>query len=293
MPDSAPTPDSAGRPTDTPPPRKSVVGVVIHSFFIIPFLIAVFSVVMFALIQLMVRDRETVYDYLNEIKVGGATKRWQAAYELSKILSHPTQAPTEPRFANEMISLFRQSEHDDPRVRLYLIRAMGATGNPAFSDTLLAALREERASETPEILHSLGLLREPRAMPAVQAYLSSEDPLVRNRAVIAMGFIGDPAAVERLKPLLHDAEPNVAWNAAIALARLGDPAGRDLLRQLLDRNHWKQYPQVDRYEQDQALLVIIDVAAGLDDPELKTAIRRLSESDPNVKVRHAALAALK
>lgn len=278
--------------TDKPKP-KSVVGVVVHSFFIIPFMIAVFSLIVFVMIQLMVREDHTVYDYLNDIKVGGSTKRWQAAFELAKILGHPEHVPEEPRFTREMIALFDHAQHDDVRVRQYLARAMGRTENPAFVEPLLEALDREREAELPEIILALGMLQDAAALPALHGYLEHPNPLVRNRAAMALGFIGDRASVPPLRAALHDTEPNVGWNAAIALAKLGDTSGRERLLQLLDREHMKRYPEIDRREQDQAMLIAIEAAALLDDPELNAAMRKLAEEDPNMKVREAAFRALR
>ena len=57
---------------ETPPVNdekpKSIFGVIIHSFFIIPFLIAVFCVLLFAAVSLLTHEKQTAYDLLNDVK---------------------------------------------------------------------------------------------------------------------------------------------------------------------------------------------------------------------------------
>jgi len=53
-------------PQETPNPpeeEKSFFRIVIHSFFIIPFLIAVFCAVLFAGMYMLTREQRRVYDY--------------------------------------------------------------------------------------------------------------------------------------------------------------------------------------------------------------------------------------
>lgn len=78
--------------------EKSFFGVIIHSFFVIPAIIAVSAVILFSSINWLTREQLTAYDYLEQVRVGGMTKRWQAAFELSKILANPKLIPQEEKF---------------------------------------------------------------------------------------------------------------------------------------------------------------------------------------------------
>ena len=71
------------------PEQRSFLSVIIHSFFIIPFLIAIFAGLLVVTWRILTNEPHSVYDYVADVKVGGATKRWQAAFELSKILADP------------------------------------------------------------------------------------------------------------------------------------------------------------------------------------------------------------
>ena len=65
--------------------KKSAVSVIIHSFFVVPFIIAIFAVIIFLIARIMTAEPNTARDYLEDVKIGGSTKRWQGAFELSKI----------------------------------------------------------------------------------------------------------------------------------------------------------------------------------------------------------------
>ena len=123
--------------------------------------------------------------------------------------------------------------------------------------------------------------------------MENPEPRIRLIATIALGDIADPQTVKALKKALHDSEPNVQWDAAIALAKMKDLSGRDILLKLLDRGYLSKFPEVDSQEQSHILLTAIDVAAKLNDKELKNAILRLAQNDQNMNVRTAALTATK
>ena len=73
---------------EAPEEEKSFFKIIVHSFFIVPFLIAVFCVLLFTGIHLLTKEQRSVYDYLEDVKTGGSTKRWQGAFELSRILAN-------------------------------------------------------------------------------------------------------------------------------------------------------------------------------------------------------------
>ena len=107
--------------------KKAVFSVIVHSFFTVPFLLAVFSVLLFAAVRALTMEKHSVFDYLNDVKEGGLTKRWQAAFELSRILVNKDPALKDEKFVNAMISSFEKSKGDDVRVRQYLALAMART----------------------------------------------------------------------------------------------------------------------------------------------------------------------
>ncbi|MCR4336699.1 MAG: HEAT repeat domain-containing protein [Candidatus Omnitrophica bacterium] len=282
-------------PTPTPPEQeKSFFGIIIHSFFIIPFLIAVFCILLFASVKLLTHDKRTIYDLLDDVKIGGITKRWQSAFELSKILNNSERVPSDEKFFTELRDAFEQSYHDpDPRVRQYLAIALGQTGNLQAFEPLTKNIHEEKEPNLYAVIYGLGLLRDPRAAPILHPFANHPTARIRSVVVVALGDIGEEESKEILKKALSDSEPNVQWGSAISLAQMNDLAGKEVLLKLLDRTYLQQFPEVDAQEQTQLMLVVIEQTVKFKDPQIEQAIKKLSRTDQNMKIRAKALEVLK
>ena len=279
--------------TNQEAPEKSFFGVIIHSFFIIPFLIAVLGVLLFFAVRLLTMEPRTAYDYLNDVKTGSLTKRWQSAFELSKLMANFESLSKDERFVSELMSAFEHSKHDDNRVRQYLALAMGRTANARFVPALVSALKDEKEENLYALIYALGLLRDHSATSAIEPYLEDPQPYIRLASVIALGDIGDPRAIGSLKKSLGDSEANVQWDAAIALAKLHDPSGKGILSKLLHREYLVQFSTVDSKERNHILMVAVQAAYFLNDPQLNNEIAFLAEKDQNMEVRKVASAVLK
>ena len=275
------------------PEKKSALSVVIHSFFVVPFIIAIFSVIIFLVARILTAEPNTARDYLEDVKIGGTTKRWQGAFELSKILSNPKMVPKDERFVTEMISAFNYAEYDrDDRIRQYLAIAMGATGDIRYVKTLLNALDESKPEIAKASAYALGNLGDRRAVEKIIGLLDSADPQIRLQAVIALGKISDPSSIPQLTKMLKDLEPNVRWDAAIALAKQKNASGKRILLDLLDRKYLDSFPNIDEIEQVQVLMVVINIVPMIQDADFRVSLEKLLESDSNLKVREAARNAL-
>ena len=276
--------------------QESVVGVIIHSFFVIPFMIACCCVVVIAIFFLLTWENGDVYDHINKIKTGNQTVRWQSAFELSKLLSKPNLVVFEDRFVSEMIGVFNSpiTKADDKRVRNYLARAMGHTANPKFAPTLRKALEKEgNLDSLISIIYALGSLRDSGAVSSIHQYVDHPQSEVRLAAVITLGNIGQLSSIQHLQEALNDTEENVRWDAAIALTKMGDSSGNQVILRLLDREYLDKFSEVDPYEQNQIILVAIRASTHIKSPVLSEVIKKLSKNDPNMKVRNAAMEALK
>ena len=92
---------------------------------------------------------------------------------------------------------------------------------------------------------------------------------------------------------------DVRWNAAVALARHGNHEGVPVLRQMLDRQYVEQAVKRDvRQDEDQdpiadVMISGLRAAAALKDDTLKPSVTSLSQQDRSMKVRQAAIEALK
>ena len=273
--------------------KKSVLQVVIHSFFVVPFIIAIFAVIIFLVIRLMTTEPNSARDYLEDVKIGGTTKRWQGAFELSKLLSNPKMIPKDEMFVNEMISTFEYSSNDrDKRIRQYLAIAMGATKDERYSSTLINAIESADIGVVQACAFALGNIGDTKAIEPLKKILSDSDPQVRLHGVIALGKIGGQSSIDPLRKMLTDIEPNIRWDAAIGLAKQKDSSGRSILLDLLDRKYLNSFPNVDEKEKVQVILVTISVSHFVQNQELKLKLERLMNEDLNLKIREAARIAL-
>jgi HEAT repeat protein len=105
--------------------------------------------------------------------------------------------------------------------------------------------------------------------------------------------------LETLRTALRDPEPDVRWNAAIALARHDRREGVPVIQQMLDRVYVEQTVKRE-VRQDADIDPVADVmisglraAAALREASLKPSVEGLSRDDRSMKVRQAALEALK
>jgi HEAT repeat protein len=275
------------------PEEQSFLRVIVHSFFIIPFLIAVFCVILFAGMHLLTRENRTVYDYLEDIKTGALTKRWQGAFELSKILSNPKLLPEDDKFYQELSATFDKARHDDNRIRQYLALAMGRTGKSEFVKPLLDGLKAEKEENLPSLIYALGMLGKEETAKRLYDYIDHPNSRIRSIAIVSIGNIGSPDSIPQLKRGLADSEPNVQWGAAISLANIYDDSGIEVLSNMLNREYYKDFSEIDTDERKNLMISAIDASANLKNNNLNLLIKNLAASDPNMKIRAKAMEALK
>ena len=281
-------------PNNFPAEKKSLLRVVIHSFFVVPFIIAIFGVLIFLMLRILTIEPRTAQDYLHDVKIGGNTKRWQGAFELSKILANPGMVPREERFVNDLISTFEYSEKErDDRIRIYLALAMGRTKDLRYATILEKTLNDENEEILAAVIYSLGFINSPTSLEQLLLMFEHESARVRHQVVVALGnYDGDQVQII-LKQALHDPEPNVRWDAAIALAKQKDDSGRTILLDLMDRKYLDSFPNIDAVEQNQAILAAIRSSRDILDDELRQVLLDLMENDLNMKIRQAARNTLK
>ncbi|MBI3602710.1 MAG: HEAT repeat domain-containing protein [Candidatus Omnitrophica bacterium] len=273
---------------DANPDKKSVFGVIVHSFFVIPFLLAIFSVLLLVSVRILTMEKRDVNDYLEDVKTGSLTKRWQSAFELSRILSNPTMVPHDEKFTRHMMMAFEKSKNDDDRVRQYLALAMGKSGIQDFVDVLMKAAPEEKDENLYAIITSLGILKNNKAIPVLLNVLNNDNAHLRLVAVIALGNIADGRTIAPLKHMLNDPQPNVSWDAAIALAKMGNKSGKAIILNLLDRHYLDQIPHLNPQEQSRIMMVAISTTATWHDADIKNILKELFDNDKNMNVRTLA-----
>ena len=273
--------------------ENSRIYVLFYSFFLIPFMIAVFGAVFFLLFKFITYETNDAADLLNQVKVGSASKRWQSAFELAKVLNDPDREPLSNSFKDQLVTAYDRSIHDDPLVRSYLAMAMGSTRDTTFGNILVIGLQDETLETRIAAIQALGMIQyKPAVKPLGDLIQKTDTETERLSATISLGMIGDRSAVPSLEQLLEDEQANIRWDAAIALAKMGEKSGAYIIEGLLDRKYLKQFKQVDPIEQKRVLMVAIKTASILFDKRFESKLSFLSKNDQDLSIRDAAIKAL-
>jgi len=265
---------------------------VVLQFFIIPLIIIASAAGVFLMFGLLTEESRTASEYLAEVRHGSKTRRYQAAYELSKYLVYKKEeALAEPGFATELARVFSDLEGHEPKVRRYLALALGHMADPLTVDALLGGLGDPDSETRIYCIWALGAVGDPRAVPGLTGILSDADPGVRKMAAHSLGNLGDPAASPALQAALDDPVVDVAWNAALALGQLGDPAGTQVLLRMLDRDYLEGVEGITPLQQKEVMVNAIKVLAALKGEGAEELIDGLAQDDPDLEVRSAAMTA--
>lgn len=297
----APERAGGGAPAGGAAPERQAFPFLVLQFFIFPLAIVAVCVTVFVVFGLIASEGKGARDYLSEVRSGGASRRWQAAFELAKLLkTGKDPALAEPRFAAELVALFDEAGSDDPRVRRYLALALGRLGDPSAVPSLVKASQQAEGGDASQAdsetqiyaVWALGEIGDPAALPELTRLTGSEDRGVRKAAVHALGAFDTPESRAALERSLVDAAEDVRWNAALALGRRGQAAAVPVLLEMLDRGQLATVEDMTSEQREEALVAAAQAAAGLDDPALAEALQALRTRDPSLKVREAARTAL-
>lgn len=270
-------------------------------FFLIPLAVVGVTVLVYVGFRSLIADNRTAYDYLAEIRSGGSSRRWPAAYELSRLMSDP-KVRADRTLGPALARAFVESKND-PQVRRYLALAMGRLDPPLPPQVvadLTGALDDPDSETRISVIWALGSSGDPAVVDKlVLLYTAPDaDAGVRKMVVYALGALPGEAQMTTLRTAVQDSAPDVRWNAAVALARHGSGEGVGVIRQMLDRQYVEQAVTRDvRQDGDQdpiadVMISGLRAAAVLRDEGLRAPITRLSQQDQSMKVRQAALEAL-
>lgn len=284
----------------------------IVQLFLLPAIIVGIIVLVWVAFGKIASNARKVEDYIQGLRSHNPKLRWTTAHELAIRLRNDRKLASDPLLAQQLIRLLEQSlqkaataegdEDDEVKLRVYLVRALGAlrVGDPRA--VLAIAARQDPVTqvrsfalwELAELLHERPeFAGDEQIEQALIAGADDSDPAVRRYAAYALGVAGTPKALEKLRTLLRDSDRETRYNAAAGLARNGDFTGIAVLVEMLtepvaparsDGEATKQYIT------EQALNA---VKVGLkkakpDDPQLRTAIERLARSTDNPRLRALA-----
>jgi len=267
--------------------------VLVGQFFVVPVIIVALCVGVFLLFGLITRENRSARDYLEEIKSGKGNRRWQAAFELSKFITQNRGQVGDQRLARDISSAFRNSKDDDPRIRQYLALAMGALRDSTAVEPLIESLDDSNPEIRLYAMWALGEIRDQRAVDPLLKRVETSEHDLRKTAVYSLGMLQDRRALPALQAALNDTYQDVRWNAALALARFRDLSGLEILHQMLDRKFLDASAEVNEQQKSEAMINAARAVALLKDSSARPLLEELKNNDPDVKVRSAAIEALK
>jgi len=270
-------------------------------FFLIPLAVVGITVLIYVGFRSLITEQRTPQDYLAEVRNGGTDRRWPAAYELSRLMADP-KVRADRSLDAALVKAFEDAKDDDPRVRQYLALAIGQMDPPLPARAvaaLTAALGDADSEARISAIWALGSSGDPAMVALVQPLYDSSDAGIRKMAVYALGALPGDAQNVTLRTALQDSTADVRWNAAVALARHGSREGLPVLRQMLDRTYVEQAVKREvRQDEDDdpvadVMITAVRAVAALKDESLRASIEGLSQQDRSMKVRQAAIEALK
>src|SRR5436190_10985663 len=193
-------------------------------FFLIPLIVVAIAVAVYVGFRSLLADDRQPQDYLNEIRNGGSTRRWPAAYELSRLMADP-KVRADRTLAPALVKAFQESK-GDAQVRRYLALAIGRLDPPLPADAvadLTQALDDPDSETRISVIWALGSSGDPAVVPQLISLYSAQDSDagIRKMVVYALGALPGDTQQPTLRAALDDSVPDVRWNAAVALARHG------------------------------------------------------------------------
>jgi HEAT repeat protein len=270
-------------------------------FFLIPLAVVGIAVLLYSGFRSLLADDRTPQDYLAEVRSGGNNRRWPAAYELSRLMGDAT-VRADRTLAPALIAAYDEAKDDDPRIRQYLALAIGRLDPPlpaAAVASLTKALDDPDGEARIMAIWALGSSSDPQVAAALLPLYDSSDKGIRKMVVYALGALPGEMQLKTLQTALQDSEADVRWNAAVALARHDRRDGVPVLQQMLDRAYVEQAVKRDVAQNDDldpvadVIISGLRAAAVLRDDRLRPSVEGLSLQDRSMKVRQAALEALK
>jgi HEAT repeat protein len=289
-------------------------------FFLIPLAVVGVTVLVYVGFRSLLTQERSATEYLAEVRHGGWSRQWPAAYELSRLMENP-EVRADRSLVPQLVKAFEEARDGDPRIRRYLALAIGRLEPPLpydAVDALMRSLDDPGVQWTPDIysrltgwtaidinearimtIWALGSSGDPSVVAKLQPLYTSSDAGIRKMVVYALGALPGDAQTLTLREALNDEAPDVRWNAAVALARHGNHEGVPVLKEMLDRQFVERTVKRDvrQYEdQDPVADVMISglrAAAVLKDAALRGPVEGLSQQDRSLRVRQAALEALK
>ena len=130
--------------------------------------------------------------------------------------------------------LVQLEEPENHPMAIFCLRQYGASA----VEGLIQALRSPDVDARYGAAHTLGMIGDTRAIPALTAALIDSEPAVRYWAVDALAKLRAEAAIPAVAGMLKDKSKNVRERAALALEQIDTPAAHQALEKAQKSSWW-------------------------------------------------------
>ncbi len=285
------SPKSTGGPNQDPMYAPESGFSLFIKLFIVPAGIVAIALGIFFLGTLALQHPKTAQQYLEELKSDSTSRRWQAAYELSRIMNQGDKIQFDDNLKAQLVSTFAGAKDDDPRVREYLALVLGRLKEKSAVPELSKAVKDNSSDVKIYSLWAIGNIEDAAGGPAALEALSDPDPGVQRMAVGALSSLRYVPAKNALEANLNSSNQALKYDSAVALARLKDEKA---VATLLDMMALKATGKAEDDEIIQsAKMAAIEGSKEFSNTQLHQKVVDLSKNDPDLKVRDAALQVLK
>ncbi len=258
--------------------------------FIVPAAIVAVALGIFFLGTMALQHPKTAGQYLEELKSDSTSRRWQSAYELSRMLNQGEKIQFDEALKAQLVQTFADSKKDDPRVREYLALILGHLKEASAVAVLSDAVHDENTDVRIYSLWALGNIEDLKGGEAALSALSDPDATVQRMAVGALSSMRYGPAKFSLEKNLESGNQGLKYDSAVALARLKDEKAAPILLEMLNL---KTTDPKEAEMTQSAKIAAIESAMELPNVSLKAKVIDLSKNESDIKVREAALSALK
>src|SRR5437870_914763 len=175
-------------------------------FFLIPLAVIAIAIAVYLGFRSLLADDRGPQEYLAEIRNGGSSRRWPAAYELSRLMADP-KVRADRTLAPALVKAFQESAGDQ-QVRRYLALAIGRLDPPLPADAvadLTRALDDPDSETRISVIWALGSSGDPAVVPRLIPIYSAPtaDAGIRKMVVYALGALPGDSQIAPLRTALE------------------------------------------------------------------------------------------
>ena len=213
--------------------------------------------------------------------------------------------PIDATFVDDLQSAWASLAPEDVNARLVVATTLSQLDESEGVEKLLELLEipdelDAKGEVRFTALAHLGATGDPASRDGILAFLEHPDAGLRSIAAISLQKIPGEVTLKALSGALSDPDFEVRANAALSLSELGDPSGVRMIRDLLEQATYEEQAAADPegrkfargvgVSQGRAAAVRALGALRLD--EDKSRLVALAESEPDLTVREAAMRAI-